>query len=488
MSDSRNLYLSAACLGVLTLVAAGAASAQAGAPTGSAAAVQDGSGGPDHVSLTIYNQDLALVEDTRSLTLPAGRSRREFPGVSASIKPETVGLSGQGLSVVEQNFDYDLLTPDKLMQSAVGQEIGIVRTNPGSGAEQTQRARVLAANQGVVLAVDGHVEVLRDDGVPTRVVFDRVPENLRPRPTLSVTLEADRAGRRDVGLTYLTTGLKWKADYVARFDEAAGKLDLTGWITLTNQSGVTFSNADTRVVAGDVALINNTGNPYYQPPRPRPAVRGNGTEQGRAQGLADVYIYPLPEPVTVANNQTKQVGLIDVSGVPASKRYLYQVDSFDTQTEPGAAEVAVIFSNSRASGVGTQLPAGVARVYVNDASGEPRFIGEDQVAHTPAGSDIVITTGQAFDVTVQPRVVSSASAPKPAYYRWRTRFEMEYTVRNARSEATTVEVRQHGLGRNTELGDQSLPGVLQDADTIVWRVPVPANGETVLKAVVTTGG
>jgi hypothetical protein len=242
------------------------------------------------------------------------------------------------------------------------------------------------------------------------------------------------------------------------------------------------------VVAGDVALINDTGNGYYRPPQPRPAVRGNGTEQGQAQGLADVYIYPLPEPVTVANNQTKQVGLIDVSGVPASKRYLYEADSFETQTEPGAAEVAVIFSNSRASGVGTQLPAGVARVYVNDASGEPRFIGEDRVAHTPAGSDIVITTGQAFDVTVQPRVVSSTSAPKPAYYRWRTRFEMEYTVRNARPEATTVEVRQHGLGRNTELGDQSIPGELQDANTVVWRVPVPANGETVLKAVVTTGG
>ena len=452
------------------------------------AAVQDGSGGPDSVSLTIYNQNIALVEDTRSLTFPSGRSRREFPGVSASIRPETVGLSGRGLSVVEQNFDYDLLTPDKLMQSAVGDEIGIVRTNPGSGAQETQRATVLAANQGVVLQVGDHIEVLRDDGVPTRVIFDEVPANLRPRPTLSVTLDAEGAGRRDVTLTYLTTGLQWKADYVARFDERAGRLDLTGWITLTNQSGVTFTNADTRVVAGDVALINN--NTYvrgYQPP-PRPPVRGNGTEQGGAQGLADVYIYPLPEPVTVANNQTKQVGLIDVANVPASKRYLFEADSFTTETDARAADVAVIFSNNAASGVGMQLPAGVARVYVNDESGEPRFIGEDQVAHTPAGSDIVITTGQAFDVTVQPRVVSSQAAPRPAYYRWRTRFEMAYTVRNARSEAVVVEVRQHGLGRDTQLQGQSIEGVVQDANTIVWRVPVPANGETVLTATVVTGG
>jgi hypothetical protein len=478
MIDRRILLLSGSALALLASPAA-------------AQSAQDGAGGPDSVSLTIYNQDIALVEDTRSLDVPAGRSRREFPGVSASIRPETVGLSGRGLSVVEQNFDYDLLTPDKLMQSAVGEEIGIVRTNPGSGAQETQRARVLAANEGVVLAVDGHVEVLRDDGVPTRVIFDEVPANLRPRPTLSVTLDAEGAGRRDVALTYLTTGLQWKADYVARYDEAAGKLDLTGWVTLTNHSGVTFSNADTRVVAGDVALINEGGGGrrgYYPQPQPRPAARGDGTEQGGPQGLADVYVYPLPEPVTVANNQTKQVGLIDVAGVPASKRYLYEHWGFDSETEPRAAEVAVIFSNDRASGVGMQLPAGVARVYVNDASGEPRFIGEDQVAHTPAGSDIIVTTGQAFDVTVQPRVVSSESADKPRHWRWRTRFQMEYTVRNARSAPVVVEVRQHGLGRDTQLQSQSIEGELQDANTIVWRVPVPANGETVLTATVTTGG
>lgn len=478
----RRLLTSCALTGVLgATLLAGAAMAQT---------VQDGSGGPDRVSVTIYNQNIALVEDTRALNVPAGRSRHEFPGVSASIRPETVGLSGRGLSVVEQNFDYDLLTPDKLMQSAVGDEIGIVRTNPGSGAQETQRARVLAANQGVVLAVDGHVEVLRDDGVPTRVIFDEVPTNLRPRPTLSVTLDAEGAGRRDVSLSYLTTGLQWKADYVARYDEKAGKLDLTGWITLTNQSGVTFTNADTRVVAGDVALIN--ADPYnrgYQPPQMvRRGSRGDGTEAGGAQGLADVYIYPLPEPVTVANNQTKQVGLLAATGVPASKRYLFQAQSFDSAEEPAAASVAVIFSNSAASGVGTQLPAGVARVYVNDASGEPRFIGEDQVPHTPTGSDIVVTTGQAFDVTVQPRVISTRSAPKTNYYRWRTEFQMEYTVRNARPEPVVVEVRQRGLGRRTELSAQSIEGELKDAQTIVWRVPVPANGETKLTATVTTGG
>lgn len=449
--------------------------------------VEEGPGGPDRVSLTVYNQNIALVEDMRNLNVPAGRSRQEFPGVSASIRPETVGLSGRGLSVVEQNFDYDLLTPGKLMESAVGGDIGIVRTNPGSGAQVTERARVLAANQGVVLQIGDRIEVLRDDGVPTRVIFDRVPANLRPRPTLSVTLDAEGAGRRETTLSYLTTGLQWKADYVARFDEAAGKLDLTGWITITNNSGATFSNAQTRVVAGDVNLVNgNNGyNPRYgQPPRP---TRGNGTQSGGEGALADVYVYPLPEAVTVANNQTKQVGLLDAVGVPASKRYLYVANGFQTAEEPTAAEVGVIFANGSGNAA-RALPAGVMRVYVKDAAGEPRFIGEDQVDHSPAGSEIVVTTGDAFDVTVQPRVVSSVAAPKSSYYRWRTRYAMEYTVRNARSQPVTVEVRQRGLGRDTELSDQSINGDLRDANTVVWRVPVPANGETRLTATVTTGG
>ncbi len=448
--------------------------------------VEEGPGGPDRVSLTVYNQNIALVEDVRNLNVPAGRSRQEFPGVSASIRPETVGLSGRGLSVVEQNFDYDLLTPGKLMESAVGNEIGIVRTNPGSGAQSTERARVLAANQGVVLQIGDRIEVLRDDGVPTRVIFDGVPQNLRPRPTLSVTLDAKGAGRRETTLSYLTSGLTWKADYVARFDEKAGKLDLTGWVTLTNNSGATFSNAQTRVVAGDVNLINQGGyNP--RPPVRVSNTRGNGTQSGGQGALADVYVYPLPEAVTVANNQTKQVGLIDAAGVPATKRYLRVVDGFYSAEEPIAAEVGVIFANGSGDAA-RALPAGVIRVYVKDEAGEPRFIGESQVDHSPAGSEIVVTTGDAFDVTVQPRLVSSERVSKRLVDYFRTRYAMEYTVRNARPEPVTVEVRQRGLGRDTELTDQSIEGDMRDARTVVWRVPVPANGETKLTATITTGG
>jgi len=394
--------------------------------------------------------------------------------VSASIRPETVTLSGQGLSIVEQNFDYDLLTPRKLMEGAVGQQIEVIRTNPGNGAQSREQARVLSANEGVVLQIGNRIEVLRDDGAPTRVVFDGVPPNLRPRPTLSVTLDATGTPRRDVTLNYLTSGLQWKADYVARFDEKAGKLDLNGWVTLTNSSGSTFSNAVTRVVAGQVNVSG--GNSY------RGGGRGIGLNTGSNAEAGDAHVYLLPERVTVANNQTKQVGLLDVSNVPATKRYVFQMGGFGTFEQAQAADVGIVFRSEPA------LPAGVMRVYLRGENGEPRFIGEDQISHSPAGSDLVISTGKAFDVTVQPRLVSSEKVSTRRTDRGRTRFVMEYRVRNATGEAKTVEVRQRTYGRDTELTAQSIEGDLADAYTAVWKVPVPANGETVLTATITTGG
>jgi hypothetical protein len=269
------------------------------------------------VAVTIYNNNLALVQDRRDLTLPAGRSRQEFPDVSAQIRPETVTLSGAGIGVVEQNFDFDLLSPAALMQKAVGETITLIRTNPATGAETRERALVLAANNGVVLRIGDRIEVLRDDGLPARVIFDKVPENLRPRPTLSVTVEADRGGRQPVTLTYLTPGLGWSADYVALFDEAKGTMDVQGWITLTNNSGTPFANANTLLVAGAVGQASDRRYRGYPPPPPAGGIRDPGTETAGRERLGDFYLYPLAERTTIANAQTKQVSFLDVGGAPA---------------------------------------------------------------------------------------------------------------------------------------------------------------------------
>src|SRR4051812_48025663 len=214
------------------------------------------------VAVTIYNDNLALVRDTRLLDIPAGRSRLEFPDVSAQIRAETVSFAAPDTGIIEQNFDYDLLSPGKLMEKAVGKIVTIVRINPATGLETREQAKILATNGGVVLQIGSRIEVLRDDGLPVRVIFDQVPPNLRARPTLSVTVQSTRAGRRPARLTYLTPGLGWKADYVSLFDEAAGKIDVQGWITLSNNSGTGYENAQVVMVAGRPNQGNNNDAGY----------------------------------------------------------------------------------------------------------------------------------------------------------------------------------------------------------------------------------
>lgn len=433
------------------------------------------------LSLTIYNSNLALVEDVRPMPIPAGRQRLEFKDVSAQIRPETVSLSAPSVAIVEQNFDFDLLTPAKLMEKAVGRQVQIVRTNPGTGAELRETATVLSVNGGVVLRIGDRIEVLRDDGIPTRVIFDEIPSNLRAQPTLSVTVQSQAAGARDARLSYLTTGLSWKADYVALFDEAAGRLDLQGWVTLTNQSGVAYPDAEVQLVAGDVNLTSGPVDWSYwrQQQAQRRNVRSGGRETGGERPVGDYYIYPMPTRTTVAENQTKQISFLDVKGAAARKAYEYQAVGFESSDEAQSVDSALQFANSSAGGLGAQLPAGVVRAYLRDASGDPKFIGENAIGHTPRGSDISVKLGEAFDITVQPTLVESELISGSSD---RRRYQMSYLVRNAGGKAATVRLRQSAdwSGAKMQITRESLKGVRVDTDTVDWNVPVPAGGETTL--------
>jgi hypothetical protein len=479
-----------------------ALSSAAPAPVGAQTAQGD-------LAVTIYNDNLALVQDTRQLSLPARRTRQEFPDVSAQIRPETVTLSGDGIEVIEQNFDFDLLSPQALMEKAVGETITIVRTNPTNGQETRERATVLAANGGVVLRIGDRIEVLRDDGLPVRAIFDKVPENLRARPTLSVTMESPRAGTRPVTLSYLTPGLAWKADYVTMFDEKAGMMDVQGWITLTNSSGTTYTNADTLLVAGRVQRQGARGDDYNGSSYPPPpgAMRRPGTEASQRARLGDFYLYPLAERTTIANQQTKQVSFLDVTGAPARKAYEYRNGWMQTREEPESAATVLKFSTSREQGLGDAVPAGVVRVYMKDARGNAQFVGESGIGHTPMGSELGLRTGEAFDVKVKPVVearerITAEQWKQTARYRivapdgsvtrgegetlektefWRTR--MRYTLTNARPEPVTIDLFQSGLDsywHDSRIVSESLKSERLSASQVVWRVPVPASGSTTL--------
>ncbi|NML08535.1 DUF4139 domain-containing protein [Sphingomonas sp. G-3-2-10] len=435
------------------------------------------------VSVTIYNNDLALVQDKRTLTLPATRTRQEFADVSAAIRPETVTVNGTGLSVVEQNFDYDLLSPAKLMEKAVGSTVTLIRRN-AAGVETTEQAKILANNGGTVVQIGNRIEVLDQYGA--RVVFPSLPPNLRARPTLSVTFDSETAGARPVTLSYLSRGLGWKADYVALFDDAAGKIDVQGWITLTNNSGTTFSNARTLLVAGAVGNGGGRPVPPRYGPRPNQSVPGNrpGTETANREQLGDFYIYPLAERTTIAQAQQKQVSFLDVAGAPAARAYFYRNQWLGTQNEAVSADTVLRFSSSREGGLGDALPAGTVRVYMRDARGQPQFIGESNIGHTPMGSSLALKTGEAFDVKVKPTVEKREALDR---YRWRT--TMRYTFTNARATPVTVEFAQAGLDNywdDTRIESESQKSERVNSDEAMWKVSVPANGEATVTAVFIT--
>jgi hypothetical protein len=494
----RNLLILSACL-------AAPAAAQAPAPSPNAPSAQG------DVSVTIYNDNLALVQDIRQLDIPAGRSRLEFPDVSAQIRAETVSFAAPDTGIVEQNFDYDLLSPGKLMEKAVGKVVTIVRVNPATGAETREQARILAANGGVVLQIGSRIEVLRDDGLPVRVIFDQVPPNLRARPTLSVTVESTRAGRRPARISYLTPGLGWKADYVSLFDEAAGKIDVQGWITLTNNSGTGYDNARVVMVAGKPNQGNSDDGGYrsYRPEPPPP--RSAGTESGTRARLGDYYLYPLRDRTTIAAAQTKQVSFLDVQGAQASKAYEYRVGWLQNQDVPASAATVIKFTNSSSGGVGDQLPAGTVRVYIKDSRGVPQFIGESGIGHTPMGSELAIRTGEAFDVQVKANVekretITSEEWQRSSRYRiidergvhvveiqtnpTYSRTTMSYTLTNARPNPVVVDLVQSGMDQSyyhdTRVISETVPGTQRSNDERLYHVTVPANGKTVVTAVFDT--
>jgi hypothetical protein len=431
------------------------------------------------LALTIYNGNLALVQDRRDIDVKEGRQRLEFQDVSAQIRPETVTLTAADIGIVEQNFDFDLLTPAKLMEKAVGQEVTIVRTNPATGAQDREQAEVLATNGGVVLKIGQRIEVLRDDGLPVRVIFDKVPDNLRARPTLSVTVVGSRAGTRRATLSYLTPGLSWKADYVALFDEGSGKIDVQGWITLTNSSGATYENAQTLLVAGSPEEISEDAgsSAVYRQVRTRPTLQDPGTESGSRERIGDYYLYPLAERTTIANLQTKQVSFMDVHGVPADHGYEFQNRWLATSETATSARSVYSFSSGAHAGLGEQLPAGILRFYMRDKRGDPQFIGESRIDHTPMGSRLSLATGDAFDVKVKPIVVKRT---RMSTLEWQT--EMRYELSNALPRDVVVNVLQNGLWADTRITAESQKSIRRGAETAEWAVTVPANGTASLTA------
>lgn len=435
------------------------------------------------VAVTIYNGDLALIKDRRRVQLPAGESLLALREVSGGMMAETAllrQLDGKGdLQVVEQNFDYDLLTPQKLLEKYVGQTVRVVRVHPQSGAETLEEATVLAANGGVVLRMGDRIET----GVPGRLVFPDVPANLRDRPTLVVRLANSKAGSREIELSYLSSGLSWRADYVAELSADDSQLDLSGWVTLDNRSGSTYRNALLQLVAGEVNRV-------------RPELLERAVFDGRVvktmaaapamaeESLLDYHLYTLDRPTTIGQNQVKQVALLGASAVPVRKEYLlrgseyYYRGLYGKLGEKLKAAVYLEFDNRQHDGLGLPLPKGILRVYKNDRAGNAQFVGEDRIDHTAKNQTVRLQLGAAFDVTAQR---TQTDFKKLASGARENLIESAYLIElsNATDKAVTVKVAEP-LPGDWQIVDESLPHRKEDARTAVWQVEVPAEGKVLL--------
>lgn len=431
------------------------------------------------IAVTIYNNDLALVRDSRTVTLSAGENELAFIEVSAGIRPETALLAGHGtqLDIIEQNFDFDLLTPQKLLEKSVGQTIRVVRTNPETGADTTEDATVLSVAEGqVVLKIGDRIEATP----PGRLVYSAVPANLRDRPTLVVKVDSKQAGDVPVDLSYLTHGLSWAADYVAELAPDEQTINLNGWVTLTNMSGIAYKDARLQLVAGEVN--------QYQPMPAAPMMEAMNATGGMVrqkmveQAAFEYHLYSLDRPTTLKENQTKQVALLAADAIPVEKQYLLlnvaqlgnNYGSRIGDTQRVNAEVRMKIKNEEASHLGIPLPSGVVRVYKADSDGNAIFVGEDHIDHTPKNERLDLLLGRAFDVTARGKQVSYERISDNVY---ENAYEIE--VKNAKKEPIAVTLREYVPG-DWKMLEESTKHEKPDSATAEWQLQVPAEGSAKL--------
>ena len=434
------------------------------------------------VAVTIYNQDLALVKDTRKVTIKAGLNALALRDVSAQMQPETAllrSINAPGsLTLLEQNFDFDLLTPQKMLEKYVGKTVGIVKTNPTSGVETTEQATVLAANNGVVLKMGNRIET----GLPGRIVYDNVPSNLRDRPTLVTQIMNKGAIDQTVELSYLTGGLGWKADYVAELNDKENQLDLSGWVTLTNTSGTSYKNAKLQLVAGDVNRVQQNMRTTMMR-KNMDMMAAEAAAPMAEESLLEYHLYTLDRPTTISDNQTKQVALLSATGVPVRKELVLQGAEYYYQGQYGEigskmkVGVFIEFDNKEASKLGLPLPKGILRVYKKDSKGNTQFVGEDNIDHTPKNESVRLKLGQAFDVTADKKQTDFKVLPNPQKGHNAYESAYELVLKNAKKEKVTVTVQEPISGEWT-IVNESHPRSKANSQLAVWKIDVPAEGNT----------
>jgi hypothetical protein len=429
------------------------------------------------VSITVYNQNFGLVREVRDVSFVRGVGLLEFADVAQHVQPETVHIgSGGGLRVLEQNYQYDLLDPQKLLEKYVGRTVTVYKYDQALQREVPVEAEVISVNGGPILRIGDEITF----GYGGRFSFPGIPDNLIARPTLQWLLDSDRT-RHDLEVSYLTNNLNWKSDYVFVIadDEALG--DLTGWVTLTNGSGASYENAQLKLVAGEVQRVTPDVGRRMRDEVFRAQAASEADMKFSEESFFEYHLYTLGRPTTLRQNEQKQVTLLDASGIGLKKRLIFYGAAQYYRGQIGEVisnqklDVLLEFANTERNRLGIPLPKGIVRVYKADASGAQQFIGEDNIDHTPKDELVRIRMGEAFDVVGDRRqmawnVISGCVSESD----WRV------TVRNHKDERIEVDAIEP-VGGDWEILSTSHSYERMDAHTFRYRVDVPANGETVIR-------
>ncbi|MCX5913868.1 MAG: DUF4139 domain-containing protein [Deltaproteobacteria bacterium] len=431
-----------------------------------------------NVALTIYNSNVGLVKDLRAIDLNKGVQELKFMDVAGKIDPTTVHIKSlieaASLMVLEQNYEYDLLSPQKLLEKFVGQKVRLATTNPETKKEEIVEATLLSTQGGNIFQVGDKIHI----GHPGRIVLPRIPENLIPQPTLVWLLDNKLPAKQRVEATYLTGGINWKADYVAVLNAADNQTDLTGWVTIDNRSGATYQNAQLKLVAGDIHRVRED---KIAPRAASKMAAQEAAPQFKEESFFEYHLYTLDRRTTLKDNQTKQMTLLQADQVPVKKLFIfsgspqYYYYRYDQKSGKQKVGVFLEFENAQKNRLGMPLPKGTVRVYKQDREGSLQFIGEDQIDHTPKDEKFKLKIGEAFDV-VGERVQTDYRSLGSNLYE----VGFEVSLRNHKNEDIKVLVEEVIPG-DWEMLSQSHSYEKLQANRIRFEVPVPQNKEAKVK-------
>ncbi len=428
------------------------------------------------VEVTVYNSNVGLVKDVRKMQLPAGITEVRFMDIAAQVIPTSVSIRSvtapEGLTVLEQNYEYDLISPRKLLDKYVGKEVKLRSKNPYTDKEEIITATVISNNEGnPVYKIDNGITY----GHYGTIVFPEIPENLIAKPTLVWVLDNRGPTAQEVEALYLANGITWQADYVLLLDREDKGADLSGWVTITNKSGAGYRDARLKLVAGDVHRV--TDDVQRGRMLMAEAKAAGAVPQFQEAAFFEYHIYSLRQRSTIKENQTKQIGLLEGRGIEVKKEFLYRGmpeyyrNRYGDLGSTKKVEVFVEFLNRKEHGLGIPLPKGTLRVYKQDSDGSLQFVGEDRIDHTPKDEKVRVKMGTAFDITAARKQTTWEKIDAHVY-----EVGFEVVLKNHKKEDVTVKVVEP-LSGDWKILESSHSHAKVDAFTASFDIPVRKDGE-----------